>query len=86
MTIVGFLNKVNQFILNPIIALAFVVALLIFFWGIFEFIRAKGSGDTKDDGKSKIIWGVVGMLIMFSAYGIIRFILSLFGLSPTYPL
>lgn len=80
-----FLNKINQFILNPIILLAFTVAFLIFFWGIFQFIASETTDASRDEGKKKIFWGMVGMFVMVSAYGLIRLILGTFGISgPEY--
>lgn len=86
MPITEFLNKINQFILNPIIALAFTVALLIFFWGIFQFINSQTADATRDEGKRKIFYGLLGMFIMVSAYGLIHLILGTFGVKPpAYP-
>ena len=80
-----FLNKINQFILNPLILLAFSVAFLIFFWGIFQFIASQTADASREEGKKKIFWGMVGMFIMVSAYGLIRLILGTFNISgPEY--
>ena len=85
MTIAPFLNKVNQFILNPLITLAFAVALLVFFWGIFQFINSETVDAKRDEGKKKILYGLIGMFVMISAYGLIRIILGTFGIpSPSY--
>ncbi len=85
MPIVEFLNKINQYILNPIILLAFSIAFIVFLWGIFEFINSETADSKREVGKSKILWGVVGMFIMFSAYGIIRLILDTIGVDgPDY--
>ncbi len=78
-TIVPFLHKVNAVILNPVIKLAFAIAILIFFYGIFEFIQKETGDKDREKGKDKIKWGLVGMLIMFSAYGIINLILGTFN-------
>lgn len=85
--VIKLLNKINQFILNPIIALAFAVALLVFFWGIFQFINSETSDKGREEGKQKLLYGLVGMFIMVSAYGLIRLIISTFGITPTtsYP-
>ncbi len=81
-----FLNKINQFILNPLILLAFAVAFLIFTWGIFQFISSQTADTARDEGKRKIFWGLFGMFIMFSAYGLIHLILGTFGINnPGYP-
>jgi len=85
MNITEFLNKVNGFILNPIISLAFAVAFLVFFWGIFQFIASETSDKAREDGKKKILWGIFGMFIMVSAYGLIRLIIGTFGIpAPGY--
>lgn len=86
MDISQFLNKINQFILNPLILLAFAVAFLVFFWGIVQFISSQTADAARDEGKRKIFWGLFGMFIMFSAYGLIRLILGTFGIPVSgYP-
>ncbi|MDP3874985.1 MAG: hypothetical protein Q8Q22_00480 [bacterium] len=86
MDISEFFNKINQFILNPLILLAFGIAFLVFFWGIFQFISSQTANDNRDEGKRKIFWGLFGMFIMFSAYGLIRLILGTFSIpSSGYP-
>lgn len=86
MNISAFLNKINQLILNPLILLVFAVAFLVFFWGIFQFISSQTVDAGREEGKRKIFWGIFGMFIMISAYGLIRLILGTFGIPvPAYP-
>lgn len=85
MSIASFLARVNQYILNPIIVLMFAIALLYFFYGIFEFVKNAGDGEDLDTGKRNIVYGLLGMVIMVGVYGIIHLILGTFGLeTPTY--
>lgn len=86
MDISQFLNSVNAVIINPLIILVFAIAFLIFFFGIFQFVGAAGrEGEERDKGKKKILYGLIGMFIMFSAYGLIRIVLGTFGLNePEY--
>lgn len=81
MSVPELLGKINQFILNPIIRLAFAIALIYFFWGIVQFINSQTSDAKRDEGKRKIFYGLLGMFIMFSAYSLIRIILNTFGIS-----
>ncbi len=83
LSIAPLLNRINQYILNPLILLVFAVAFLIFFYGLFQFINSASDGKERSEGKKKIIWGLVGMFIMFSAYGIIRLIMGTIGLNST---
>jgi hypothetical protein len=86
-SVISLLNKINKAILNPFIVLLFSVALLVFLWGVFEYIRDAGNEKTKFGFKEKIMWGLIGMLIMVSVYGIIRLILTTFGVDTNvYPL
>lgn len=74
------LNKINEFILNPLIVLLFAVALLIFFVGMIQFIRSASADSGREEGKRKIVYGLIGMFVMVSAYGLIRIVLSTFGI------
>lgn len=82
MTITELLGKINQYILNPIILLAFAVALLVFFWGIFQFVSSETADKTREEGKKKLLYGILGMFIMLSAKGIISLILNTFHIKP----
>lgn len=79
-TIVPFLYKVNNVVLNPVIKLVFAIAFLIFFYGIFQFISKETGDKDREQGKRKIMYGLLGMFIMFSAYGIINLILGTFAI------
>ena len=83
LTIVPFLYRVNDLILNPIILLAFAVSLVLFLYGLVRFLSVDSGdkGTTRAEARNSIMWGMVGMLIMFSVYGIIRLVLGTFGIS-----
>lgn len=82
MEISKFLGAIAQVILNPLIVFGFVVALLYFFWGILKFVMNAGEVSGRDEGKQSILWGLIGMFIMVSVFGIIKIILNTFGI-PT---
>ncbi|MCR4279432.1 MAG: hypothetical protein NUV78_01700 [Candidatus Zambryskibacteria bacterium] len=85
MPVTELLSKINQYILNPIILLAFAVAMLVFLWGIVEFIATQTADTKREEGKKKILYGLFGMFIMISAYGLIRLVIGTFGIDgPDY--
>ena len=69
-------NNFVDLIINPAITLLFTLALIIFLWGIAEYIRGKEASDARKKGKDHIIWGLVGMTIMIGVWGIMSFIVS----------
>lgn len=77
----GFLAKLNDAILYPLITLMMTVALVVFLYGCFEFIANAGNDSARSAGKKHILWGIVGMVIMVSAYAILTIATSTFGIS-----
>lgn len=74
------IGKFNQLILNPLIDMMFVVAFAFFLYGVFEFIvGGSKNAEKKTKGKSHMFWGIIGMVIMFSVFGIIKFIMTTIG-------
>jgi len=62
-----------------LIPLAFSLCLFYFFWGVAKYIKSEGDG--KAEGKSIMVWGLVGIFVAFSIWGIIIFIRNEFGLT-----
>ncbi|HCR52515.1 TPA: hypothetical protein DIV48_02595 [Candidatus Kaiserbacteria bacterium] len=71
-----FLGKVVVEIVNPIILLLAGAAFVLFIWGVFEFIAHAADETKRTEGKRAILWGLIGLVIMFGAYGIINFALK----------
>lgn len=87
-----FRDAVNQvisfiYIIIPIVA---SLALFVFFKGLAGFILKAGDTSSHKEGRNLMLWGLVGLFIMVSLWGILRFIYNDFGFSrpfgvPTLP-
>lgn len=62
-----------------IIPLLGAVAFLLFIYGVARFIRSSGSEKELKDSKNIIIWGIVGLFVLMSVWGIISFMKSELG-------
>ncbi len=82
MTITEFLNNVSRVILNPLILLMFGLATVYFIYGIVKFLSLEAGDKARDDARRSILWGIVGMVVMFSVFGLIQFVLGTFGVTP----
>jgi uncharacterized membrane protein YjfL (UPF0719 family) len=60
--------------------LLFAVALMVFIWGIVQFISQTNNEEVRVKGKQHLVWGVVGLLIMVSVFGIMQIIVDTFDL------
>lgn len=83
-TVNSIVSKISANIITPIVEFLFVFAMLIFIWGIVGYIMGGEDPERRKQGQSHILWGVVGMAIMVSVYGIVRFVFSSVGQSAPF--
>ena len=74
------LDKMITLIIDPALRVVFTLGLFLFLWGVVEFLFKLSKGEVSKEGKNHMIWGLVGMLIMVSVYGIIALIVNTFDL------
>lgn len=74
------MGKVVSEIINPIIGVLFALALLYFLFGLAVFIFNAGDSAKRTEAKSHMMWGLVGLVVMTSAYSLIKIGLATFGL------
>jgi hypothetical protein len=70
-------------VVNQLILLTAGVALLLFFWGLAIFIFQSGDPASHEEGKNKMIWGLVALFVMVSVWGLVGFIRSGLGFGPS---
>lgn len=73
------LGEIARLILNPLIVLGFVVATIYLFYGIAQLIFKADTGDLEKN-KKNVMYGVIGLFVMFSVYGILRIVLATFNI------
>lgn len=56
-----------------------VLAFLVFVWGVARYIKSAGNEKEIKDSKNLLIWGVVGLFVLVTIWGIIAFLRSEFG-------
>ncbi len=67
-------DPIIQHVVNPIVMLVFAVALLVFAYGIIEMVAKGGDATAREAGKQHMMYGIIGIFIMMSAWGIIYLI------------
>ena len=69
-----FLAKITTLIITPAITLLALAAFTVFIWGVFGYIRGADDAEARKAGQEHILWGLVGLTIMFGAMAIITFL------------
>ena len=67
-------------IVAQLVPLLVSIAVLLFLWGIVKFIAKIGDEEGRKAGKSLMIWGMVGLFVMISFWGIIGYVQQSLGL------
>jgi hypothetical protein len=78
------IGRFVDYIIDPAILIVFAAGFFLFVWGLVQFIWKLDEG-AQSSGKQHMIWGIVGMLIMVSVYGIISLIDETFDLDIANP-
>lgn len=73
-TVDAFLQQVSQQILNPIIDLLVLAAFVVFVWGVIQYIRNAADDEKRKEGTQHILWGIIGLVIIFAAAAIVQII------------
>lgn len=78
-SIKGLIQKIQNDIIEPIINLLFIVATLLFIWGIIQYVIGSQGDKTKlEQGKKLMLWGIIGMAVMASAWGFASILCNFF--------
>lgn len=78
-TITSIVNAVISGVLNPLITLLFVLATVVFIWGVTQYVIAQADEKKIADSKRVMFWGIIGMFLMVSSWGIVRILCDFFG-------
>jgi hypothetical protein len=70
----GLLGSAKSIVTGILIPLVFTLALLFFFWGVAQYIWSQG--DAKEDGRKRMIWGIVALFVMSTVWGLVAFLQS----------
>jgi hypothetical protein len=78
------ISKFNSVIINPLLLLIFALGTMVLVYGVVEFMWGlQQDPEHKESGKRHMLWGLVGMFIMISAWAIIKLIAGTVGANLT---
>lgn len=76
----NFCSVVSYFLgmMEAVIPILFSIAVIFFVWGVFRYVIAEG--EDKQVGKNVMIYGIIGLFVMVSVWGLVNVVYNTFGL------
>jgi len=73
------MKSINKVIINPLILFLFSIALVYFIYGLVQYFLSPDNEEVRKTSKTHMIWGVIGLFIMVSVFGILQLVLGTVG-------
>ena len=75
------LQKIETLILFPLMFLMYSVAFLVFLYGVYEYVLNADDKGAREKGRSHMMYGIIGLLVMACAHAILKIAAGTFGIS-----
>ena len=79
------ISSAEKLIINPLIIFMFALALVLFLYGIIQFISNQENEEKRTAGKNHMMWGLIGLTIMIGVWFLLNLILSTFNITGVNP-
>lgn len=66
-------------IIKPIVPLLVGLAVVMFIYGVLILMFSEG-GEKKEEGKQYMLWGIIGIFVMVSVWGLVTVLTNTFDL------
>lgn len=71
-------------LMRPIVPLLIGLGVVVFIYGVLVLMFSEG-GEKKEEGKQYMLWGIIGIFVMVSVWGLVNILKGTFGLSENIP-
>jgi len=79
-TLGGILTTIKG-LLDAIIPIVITLAVIYLFYGVAKYVMAAGDEEAQKQGRSIMIYGVIGLFVIVSIWGLVGVVQSTFGVS-----
>lgn len=70
---------------KSIIPFIFALAMVMFIWGVVQFVINSSEEAKKEKGRQFMIWGIIALTVMVSVWGLVNIVGGTFGLENVIP-
>lgn len=69
-------------IVNTLIPILIAIAVIYFIWQVIKYVIA-ASDESKKEARTKMIYGIVGLAVIISIWGLVSLLQTAFGIEDT---
>lgn len=80
-TITDFINLFSCILIKSVVPLLFSLATVGFIWGVIIYFINPENEEKRSQGKSYILWGLIGLFVMVSIWGLVNIFSSTFNMN-----
>jgi uncharacterized membrane protein YidH (DUF202 family) len=78
---IGGLMSTMAGILNALIPFLITIALIVFIWGVIQYVSAGEDEEKRGKGRNLMINGIIALFVIVSVWGLVAVLNSTFGIS-----
>jgi len=67
-------------VLNAIVPVLIALAVVYFIWGVVQYVISSDE-EAKKSGKMRMIWGIIGLVVIVGVWGLVGIVTSTIGIS-----
>lgn len=81
----GILDYLTCLIIGNLVPLLFAIAVVGFIWGVIQMVLNPEDAEKRKQGKMYMVWGIVGLFVMLSIWGLVQILANTFGIQTFIP-
>lgn len=80
-----FLDMLTNLLVDSVVPLLIAAAMVVFIWGMVEFVGNADNEEKRAKGKQLMLWGIIGFFVIVSIWGLVGLFTDFFGFGRTIP-
>ena len=69
-------------LLDSVIPVLIALGVVYFVWGVVSYVIASDE-EAKSTGRNRMIWGIIGLVVIVGVWGLVSILANTFGLNGT---
>lgn len=78
-------NYATCIISTAVIPLLFALAMVMFIWGVIQYVINAQEEAKREKGRQFMIWGIIALAVMVSVWGLVGILRNTFGIQNVIP-